>query len=157
MAIQVRAILPEDREWLRQYLLKRWGSEITYTRGVEHNVAATPGLLAVCNGDVVGVLTYTEHEDDCEILCLNALREGKGVGSLLVETFLKDRIPGERITVSVYNDNLVALGFLQHLGFRLVSLLPGSVDEARRKNPAIPLVGARGIIIHDEIVLAQRL
>ena len=157
MAIQVRDIDHDDRDWLRSYMVKQWGSEFLTTRGVANNAVEAPGFVAVRGGEIAGILTYVEHEDDCEILCLKSLTPGKGVGSLLVETFLKDRLLGELITVSVFNDNVGGLGFFQHLGFRIVELLRDNADKARRKNPGFPLVGARGIHIRDELVLAQRL
>jgi len=56
------------------------------------------------------------------------------------------------------NDNLRALGFYQRRGFRLASLRPGAVDEARRTlKPEIPEIGDDGIPIRDELDLEMDL
>ena len=55
------------------------------------------------------------------------------------------------------NDNLDALRFYQRRGFALTELRPGAVDESRRMKPQIPLVGAHGIPIRDELVLVREL
>ena len=39
------------------------------------------------------------------------------------------------------------------LGFRMVAINVGGVDEARKTKPQIPTVGERGIEIHDEVVM----
>jgi hypothetical protein len=50
-----------------------------------------------------------------------------------------------------------ALRFYQRRGFALTELRPGAVDESRRMKPQIPLVGAYGIHIRDELVLVREL
>ena len=55
------------------------------------------------------------------------------------------------------NDNVDALRFYQRRGFVLTELRPGAVDESRRMKPQIPLVGAYGIPIRDELVLVREL
>ena len=50
------------------------------------------------------------------------------------------------------NDNLPALAVYQQCGFRLAELRQGAVDRARTVKPSIPLVGAHGIGLHDELV-----
>ena len=59
--------------------------------------------------------------------------------------------------VITINDNLDALRFYQRRGMRLVAVRPGAVDEARRLKPSIPVIGAQGIPIHDELELELRL
>ena len=55
------------------------------------------------------------------------------------------------------NDNLRALRFYQRRGFRLKELRPGAVNDARRLKPQIPLYGADGIPMRDEIELIASL
>ena len=59
-----------------------------------------------------------------------------------------------RIWLTTTNDNMTAMTFNQRLGFRIVQVRPGAVDEARKFKPQIPQVSANGIPIRDEIVLA---
>ncbi|MBM7565066.1 GNAT family N-acetyltransferase [Paenibacillus sacheonensis] len=53
------------------------------------------------------------------------------------------------------NDNLDALRFYQRLGYRIVAVYPGAVNEARMLKPVIPQEDYYGIPIHDEIELAK--
>ena len=55
------------------------------------------------------------------------------------------------------NDNLQALRFYQRRGYRLTAVHAGAVDQARPIKPSIPIVGAHGIPIHDEIEPEKRL
>ena len=52
------------------------------------------------------------------------------------------------------NDNVDALRFYQRRGMRLVRLWPDAVTQARKLlKPEIPLVGADGITVRDELEL----
>ena len=46
---------------------------------------------------------------------------------------------------------------IQRLGFRMVAINIGVVDEARKIKPEIPETGERGIPIHDEIAMELRI
>lgn len=52
------------------------------------------------------------------------------------------------------NDNIDALRSYQSHGFRPCRIRSGTVDEARLRKPAIPLIGYHGIPLHDEIDLS---
>ena len=94
-----------------------------------------------------------------EVLTLNSTLEGAHIGSALVLTVI-DEARSRKLThmwLTTTNDNLKALGFFQRLGFRLVEVHPGVVDEARKIKPEIPEYGQAGIPIHDELVLELRL
>ena len=60
----------------------------------------------------------------------------------------------DRLRVVTTDDNVDALRFYQRRGFRLAELRPGAVAEARQSlKPEIPLTGAYGIELRDEIEL----
>ena len=69
----------------------------------------------------VGVLTYRIDVDVCEIVTLNAFREGVGVGRALIEAVTaRARAAGaSTLLVMTTNDNVGALRFYQRAGFRL--------------------------------------
>ncbi len=115
-----------------------------------------PGLIERRNGKIVGVLTYHLHPDAMEILTLNSTESGHGIGSSLVLSAIgKAReVHAPRVWLTTTNDNLHAIGFYQRLGFRMVEINLGAVDEARKLKKTIPLVGERGIRVQDEIVMA---
>ena len=56
------------------------------------------------------------------------------------------------------NDNVDALRFSTSAAASAPSALrPGAVDESRRMKPEIPLVGAHGTPIRDELALVREL
>ncbi|HZH28847.1 MAG TPA: GNAT family N-acetyltransferase [Azospirillaceae bacterium] len=148
----VRERTPEDAEWIERLLVQRWGSTVMVVHGDTYDAATLPALVA---GAQDGLATYRIIGDEAELVTLDAVRPGLGVGSALVEA-LVDRLRGtgvRRLRVTTTNDNLDALRFYQRRSFRLLRLRAGAVDEARRIKPAIPETGAHGIPLHDEIDL----
>lgn len=51
------------------------------------------------------------------------------------------------------NDNLNALRFYQKRGYHIVAIYPDAIADSRKIKPQIPLNGAFGIPIQDEIEL----
>lgn len=107
----------------------------------------------------MGVATYVVEDGRAELVTLDALREGAGVGRRLVEAVAEAaRAQGTReLVVMTTNDNLRALRLYQRAGFRLHELRAGAVEEARRLKPSIPQVGNDGIPIRDELDLVHPL
>jgi ribosomal protein S18 acetylase RimI-like enzyme len=105
------------------------------------------------------LVTYLIRGRDCEIVTLNSLQQGIGIGSALVDTVRQLAIAQgcRRLWLITTNDNLPALGFYQKKGFHLVRVYPGMVDASRKVKPQIPLLGMNGIPIRDEIELELRL
>ena len=115
-----------------------------------------PAFLAEsAAGALLAMLTYVPAQDwqQCEILTLHADQQGHGAGTALIEAVgqLARRQGCARLWLITTNDNLNAIGFYQRRGMRLVAVHPGAVDEARRLKPSIPLIGAGGIPIRDEL------
>ena len=113
------------------------------------------GFLERRHGEIVGLLTYHIESDAVEILTLNSTLEGEGIGSSLMLNAI-DRARERdcrKIWLTTTNDLLRAIGFYQRLGFRMVAINIGAVDQARKIKPEIPLSGERGVPIHDEIVM----
>jgi len=117
-------------------------------------------LLAVVDGDPAGLLTCLVSGDACEIFTLHARDRRRGVGTALVEAArARARDAGCRtLWVVTTNDNLDALRFYQRRGFRLRTVRPGAVDDARRRlEPEIPEFGDHGIPIRDEFELEREI
>lgn len=153
--VQVRPLADADRAWAAELIAGRWGSLRMVTRGVLHDMTRLPGLVAWRAGERVGLLTCCLAGDSCEIVSLDSLVEGAGIGSALVAAAQDTaRAAGcRRLWLITTNDNLPALRFYQKRGFRLVAVHVGAVDEARRLKPEIPAVGLDGIALHDELEL----
>ncbi len=151
--------LPEDHAWVENLLEDRWGSTTILSRGRVHQAGELPGYILWDKGARMGLITYHIEGESCEIVTLNSLAEGKGIGTALIDA-LRDRavdLGCDRLWVITTNDNLPALLFYQKRGFRLTMLYAGAVEESRRIKPSIPLVGHVDIPIRDEIQLDKRL
>ncbi|HEX5203586.1 MAG TPA: GNAT family N-acetyltransferase [Actinoplanes sp.] len=155
----VRHAGPEDRGRITEVLLRSWGSTTVVAHGVRYDAADLPALVAERAGRVAGILTYAIGVDGFEVVTLDAVERYAGVGTALLDAASEVASANglERIWLITTNDNVDALRFYQRRGMRIVGVNPGAVDEARMLKPAIPLAGAHGIEIHDEIVLAKRL
>lgn len=150
-----------DEAWAAAFLEVRLGGRWQARRGELIDVLA-PGLGLVAEVDArpVGLLTYRlEGQPDAIELSAIAVETGhrrRGMGTTLVEALvtLGAGTGRPRIRVVTTNDNLEALRLYQRRGFRLVELRRGAVDVARRGlKPSIPVVGAHGLPLSDELEL----
>ena len=155
----VRALEPDDRPWVRGLIAERWGAATIVVHGTLFLPAELPGLVAERDGERVGLLTYDVREDGCEIVTLDSMRSGVGVGTALIEAAKETarRVDCRRLWLTTTNDNLDALRFYQRRGFVLAALHREAVTAARRLKPEIPPIGAHGIPIRDEIELETTL
>ena len=137
------------------FVERYWHSRLVMSHGQRFYPHQEEGFLEKRNCEIVGLLTYHITGREMEILTLNATLEGQGIGTSLVLSTIEEarRRRCQRITLTTTNDLLRAIGFYQRLGFRMVTINIGVVDEARKIKPEIPETGERGIPIHDEIVM----
>jgi GNAT superfamily N-acetyltransferase len=151
--VRIRAATGDDRPWIERHLTRSWGSATVSSRGTAHDAFQLPGLVAVEGDEIVGLATYYVAGDECELVSLDALRQGQGTGSALLAAVAEQaaRRGCHRLWLITTNDNLNAIRFYQRRGMRLVAVHPGAVDESRRLKPSIPLIGEHGIPIHDEL------
>lgn len=153
----MRAIDPSragDAATVTDILQRSWGSTVVISRGVAHDAAGLPGFIAERAGTPAGLVTYHPGVKAWEVVTLDSVLRGCGVGTaLLMSVADAARADGAtKLWLITTNDNLDALRFYQRRGWRLSEVHVGTVDEARRRKP-IPLVGAYGIEIHDELEL----
>ncbi|MGZ9234779.1 MAG: GNAT family N-acetyltransferase [Anaerolineales bacterium] len=113
------------------------------------------GFVIEDAGEWMGLLTFFIKEDECEVTSLDSLREGQGIGSMLINKAIAESRARDcrRLFLITTNDNLRALGFYQKRGFEMVAVHRGAVNESRKRKPSIPLVGMDGIPLRDEIEL----
>ena len=152
----IRPICPEERGELDRVIVKNWGSPYVASRGSLHRVSELPCLLAV-DGDLwLGAAAYRLAAGACELVLLEAFERGHGTGTALLNAVVElARAAGaRRLWLVTTNDNVDALRFYQRRGMRLVRLWPDAVTQARKLlKPEIPLVGAHGITVRDELEL----
>jgi GNAT superfamily N-acetyltransferase len=153
--IVLRQLTPEDLPRLRQFWKENWGDEFVVAHGVVYHPENLDGFIALDDHEWVGEITYTFSEGDCEIVSLDSVREGKGLGTKLIHAVLEEarRQNCRRVFLITTNDNLKALGFYQKRGFELVAVYRGAVDRSRKIKPGIPLIGINNIPLRDEIEL----
>ncbi|CAJ1001544.1 MULTISPECIES: GNAT family N-acetyltransferase [Bacillales] len=159
--IRVRALVESDRLWLGGFLREHWGSSnMVYGHGLQVFACdELPGFAAFCGEELVGLVTYAVADGQLQVVSLDSVREGIGVGTslmLAVERVARDS-GMDRVWLLTTNDNLNALRFYQKRGYVLVAVHRNAVEQARRLKPQIPTVGSDGIPLRDEIELEKRL
>ena len=159
MEIQISQITPDDLTSILAAAQDFWGASTVVVHGELYDLTRLPGFKVVVSGQLAGFLHYQIRDSACEILTLASLREGKGIGSALLqqlENFARGK--GVRlIHLVTTNDNLHALGFYQRRGYHLAAVYPGQVEISRKLKPAIPMIGDNEIPIRDEIRLEKEL
>ncbi len=155
----IREIEINDIEWIRKTLSESWGSTKVVSRGVVHDTATLPGYIAETNNHRVGLLTYNIANGMLEIVTLNVLEKREGIGRKLVDKSINNAKNNgcSRVWVITTNDNTPALQFYQSIGFTVVAIHKGAIEESRELKQEIPYLGIDNIPIMDEIELEMKL
>lgn len=155
----LRRLTQDDLPRLRQFWIEHWGGEEMISRGTIYRPEQLEGFVVEDGEEWVGLLTFVLKADECEVMSLDSLREGQGIGSKLIDQITDEaRTQGcKRLFLITTNDNLNALGFYQKRGFEIVAIDRGAVNESRKRKPSIPLVGYNNIPLRDEIELEMPL
>ncbi len=142
-----------------QFFKEHWGStEMVISSGI-YDCSKLEGFVYVDEQKMIlGLVTYHIREEECEIISLDSIVEGKGIGSLLIQAVEQNAFEQgcTIITLITTNDNLDALKFYQKRGYHLVEIIQNAVEQARVYKPDIPFIGNDGIPIRDEIRLAKQ-
>ena len=159
MTLDLRPLTQDDLPRLRQFWIDHWGGEEMITRGRVYRPEQLDGFVVEEGEEWVGLLTFVIEDGECEVTSLDSLREGQGIGSLLLDKASTEaRLRGcQRLFLITTNDNLNALGFYQKRGFEIVAIYRGAVNESRKRKPGIPRIGMNGIPLRDEIELEMSL
>jgi len=154
-SFQIRPLNKEDKAWVARLIKEWWAGPKIITRGKVHYADKLPGFIAVQDGKTAGLITYDIVGDQCEIVSMNSLVEGKGIGSTLIDAVknVAQKARCKRLWLITTNDNTAALRFYQKRGFLLVAIHRNALEQSRRLKPEIPLIGNDGIPLRDEIEL----
>lgn len=150
---QIRPIEPADGVWVRELLVERWLSEKVVSRGRLHQPDLLPGFIAWQGENRIGLVTYEIVGDECEIVTLDSIVEGVGIGTELLKSVLQVAVQEKckRAWLVTTNDNINALRFYQTRGFIMAALHRNAIEESRKLKPEIPERGFDNIAIRDEI------
>jgi catechol 2,3-dioxygenase-like lactoylglutathione lyase family enzyme/GNAT superfamily N-acetyltransferase len=143
------------RTWAECLLVGTWGGSRVVSRGQVHDALHLSGFVALAAGEPAGLATYHLSMEACELVTINSLQSGLGIGSALIGA-VKETAAGagcRRLWLITTNDNLAALRFYQKQGFALAALHRDAIRLSRRLKPHIPLLGKDGIPIRDELEL----
>ena len=156
---RIRRVTPEDLPRVRAFWRERWGDEFVVAHGVTYRPEGLDGYVIEEREEWVGLVTLAFADDECEIVSIDSLREGTGIGTQLIEKAAEAARARDcrRLYLITTNDNLRALAFYQKRGFELAALHRGAMERARRIKPSIPLIGENGIPLRDEIELEMSL
>lgn len=144
---------------VRAFIRERWGAESVVGHGQVYYPHTLPGFGAWDGSALIGLVTYAVREQACEVVTIDSLRPGQGLGSALLAAVVEAarRAGCERVWLITTNDNLAAVRFYQKRGFRLVAVHLDALAVSRQLKPAIPLLGQEGIPLRDEWELELRL
>lgn len=158
-AARIEPIAAGERDRVVALLAGLWGDEIVVVHDNIYRFADLPTFVARDGDAIVGAATYRLAGDRAELVSLDSLRTGAGIGTALLAAV--ESVAAEAgctlIELTTTNDNVDALGFYQRRGYRMVAIDRGAVDRARRVKPAIPLTGRHGLPLRDEIRLEKPL
>jgi GNAT superfamily N-acetyltransferase len=135
--IAVRGIRPDERAWLRGLIEEEWGLPVVSTSGA-HDPSELPALIAHDGPTVLGAVTYRMSDQACEVVTINSLRPGLGVGTALLAAVRNiAEQEGRRLWLITTNENLRAINFYQRRGMDMVALHRNFVDEVARWKPGL--------------------
>lgn len=145
-------LTPSDLPHLRNFWMDRWGDDFIAVHNETIRYDEVDGFIY---DDWSGVITFMIRGRECEITSLDSLREGKGIGTALINEVLQEAKEKKcrRVLLITTNDNLQALGFYQRRGFEFTAIRRGALIESRKVKPSIPWIGENNIPLRDEIEL----
>jgi ribosomal protein S18 acetylase RimI-like enzyme len=153
--VPVRALGDADQLWKVSTLEQSWGSTTVARLGEAIDAATLPGFVATDGDERVGLLTYAQRQGELEVVTIQSLCPGRGIGRSLMDAARDHatRHAVRRIWLITTNDNIRALAFYQRWGMDLRRMVPNGVDVSRLVKPSIPPVGSSGIPLRHELEL----
>jgi ribosomal protein S18 acetylase RimI-like enzyme len=151
--------MEKDRAWAVRVETESWGIPVVARLGELVDPTELPGFVALLDGRRAGLVTYAVRGDECEVVTIRSLCEGRGVGRALLDA-VRDAAADAgcaRLWLITTNNNLRALALYQRWGMDIVAFHPNTIAAARRLKPSIPERDAKGIPIAHEFELELRL
>lgn len=143
----------DNRLQVTNFIAERWLSTDMIIRGTRIDMTKVDGIGIWDAERLVGLLTYTIQGETCEIISLDSLTKGKGIGTSLINQAIQiaHKNKCKKIIVVTTNDNIHAMRFYQKRGFDMARFYANALDVSRKMKPEIPLIGENGIPLKHEI------
>ena len=90
MSVIVRDRTSDDEAWVQSSLRLTWGSSLVARLGELIDASALPGVVAEFDGERVGLATVAFRGNECKLVSLSTMVEGRGVGRALVQRCATD-------------------------------------------------------------------
>lgn len=151
----IRRLVATDYPGLERFFEQHWGEARMVVHGNVYLPHELEGFAAEADEQWAGVVTFYHTGDTTEVMSLDSLRPGQGIGTALMQAVASQALAhgSSRLWLETTNDNTHALRFFQKRGYTLAAIRRNAVEEARKLKPGIPLIGYDGIPIRDEIEL----
>ena len=120
----MRPATPADAAWIAALLDDEWGGPIMWADERAFDCRELPALVA---GKAEGLAVYEVAGARAELVLLEAMQLGRGIGTTLVDALVA-LLAGQGVRelwLTTTNDNLDAVRFYQRRGFRLAEVRPG--------------------------------
>lgn len=155
----VRELVEDDDEWKLATLRAGWSATEVARLGELVDAAELPGLVAEESGGKVGLLTFAERPDGVEVVTIQSLVEGRGVGGALMDRLWIHAVESgaPRLWLMTTNDNTRAIAFYRRWGMDLVRVVRDGVAASRCVKPSIPITGNGGVPVLHEVEFERRL
>jgi ribosomal protein S18 acetylase RimI-like enzyme len=154
--IEVRPLAEDDRQWAVEVETESWGEPVAARRGELVDLSELPAFIALLDGERAGLAAYAVRGDECEVVTITSLVEGRGIARALLDA-IRDRAAEagcRRLWLVTTNNNTHALKVFQRWGLDLVAFRRHAVSEARRSlKPSISERDEAGIPIAHELEL----
>ena len=152
-ALKIYRLRASDRAWARRLLKRRWGGRSIVRNGEVVRADTLPTLVAQRVRERLGLVTYRIGNGELEIVTLDTVRPGEGVGTALLgrlEEFAREA-GCRRMFLTTTNDNLPAQEFLRSRGLYVSVVRLGGAAVSREVMPSLPRKGWNGLAVLDEI------
>src|SRR6266496_5822425 len=81
--VDVQPLTESDRAWAVEVEAESWSKPVVARLGELVDPTQLPGFIAILEGQRAGLASYAVRGDECELVTIRSLREGRGVGRAL--------------------------------------------------------------------------
>lgn len=149
----------EYRAQIDTSVRNEWAGPLVVSRGKLYDTRELPFFVALSDGALARYLLHRIAADECEVLVLQSLLEGRGAGTALLQAVIAHAAAAGcgRVFLITTNDNTHAIRFYQKRRRTLAAVHLNAMQHARELKPAISLTGMDGIPILHEFEFVWRL